>query len=81
MDNGIGIPESARSKIFEPFFTTKAPGDGTGLGLAISRRIIEAHNGTLTFESNSNRGTTFSIQLPVADTANVYPFRHSAAAQ
>jgi signal transduction histidine kinase len=87
IDNGAGIPESARSKIFQPFFTTKAAGIGTGLGLAVSSRIIEAHQGTLTFESNPNDGTTFRIELPVAEVAadsrsepaKVYTFRRSAA--
>jgi signal transduction histidine kinase len=88
MDNGAGIPESARSKVFEPFFTTKPAGVGNGLGLAVSRRIIEAHQGTLTFDSNPDDGTTFMIELPVAEapagsrneSAKVYPFRHSAGA-
>ena len=48
-DNGCGIPEDLQKTIFEPFITHK-PG-GTGLGLAVSKRIIEAHKGTLSFES------------------------------
>ena len=45
-DNGCGIPTEIVDKLYEPFFTTKE--NGTGLGLAVSKRIIEAHNGTMT---------------------------------
>jgi len=63
MDNGRGIPEDVADKIFEPFFSTK--GDkGLGLGLDISRKIVEAHGGTLTFNSAVGKGTTFRIALP-----------------
>lgn len=64
-DDGSGIPEDIRSRVFEPFFTTKPRGTGTGLGLAISKRIIEQHQGTLSFDSVTGRGTTFVIELPV----------------
>ena len=65
-DNGNGIPESARSKIFEPFFTTKEVGRGTGQGLAIARSVIVGkHRGALWFETETGRGTTFFIRLPV----------------
>jgi signal transduction histidine kinase len=50
-------------RLFEPFFTTKP--DGTGLGLAITRRIIQEHQGTITVESEPNKGATFSLILPV----------------
>ena len=59
-DNGPGIPKEVQPKIFLPNFTTKS--NGTGLGLAISRHIVEAADGTLTFETSSN-GTTFHIYL------------------
>lgn len=62
-DTGPGIPEENRDKIFKPFFTTKP--SGTGLGLAISNRIVEAHSGRITFESEAGRGTTFKVSLPV----------------
>jgi PAS domain S-box-containing protein len=65
-DTGCGIPESIRRRIFEPFFTTKEVGRGSGQGLAIARSIVvEKHGGSLTFESEVHKGTTFSIQLPV----------------
>lgn len=62
-DSGTGMPPEILAEIFEPFFTTKA--DGTGLGLPITRRIIEEHRGTITVESETGRGTTFHIELPV----------------
>ncbi|MEW6517676.1 MAG: ATP-binding protein [candidate division FCPU426 bacterium] len=65
-DTGCGIPEDARERIFEPFFTTKEVGRGSGQGLAIARSIVEVmHGGTLTFESQIGKGTTFTIRLPI----------------
>jgi two-component system, NtrC family, sensor kinase len=66
-DSGTGIPEEAREKIFDPFFTTKEVGKGTGQGLALARAIVvEKHQGTLTFETEMGKGTTFLIRLPVS---------------
>jgi PAS domain S-box-containing protein len=66
-DSGTGIPEEAREKIFDPFFTTKEVGKGTGQGLALARAIVvEKHHGTLTFETEMGKGTTFLIRLPVS---------------
>jgi two-component system NtrC family sensor kinase len=66
-DTGSGIPESARDKIFDPFFTTKEVGKGTGQGLSISRNVIvNKHGGTLRFESECGKGTTFFIRLPIS---------------
>jgi signal transduction histidine kinase len=65
-DTGTGIPENARSHIFTPFFTTKQVGKGTGQGLALARSIIvDRHHGTLHFETQLGRGTTFVIRLPL----------------
>jgi PAS domain S-box-containing protein len=65
-DTGTGIPESARGHIFTPFFTTKQVGKGTGQGLALARSVIvERHHGTLHFETELGRGTTFVIRLPL----------------
>jgi signal transduction histidine kinase len=65
-DTGCGIPEANRTKVFDPFFTTKEVGRGTGQGLAIARSVVvERHKGTLTFESEVGKGTTFYIRLPV----------------
>jgi len=64
-DTGSGIPKSARERIFEPFFTTKEVGKGTGQGLAIARSIIvDKHQGTIHFETEEGKGTTFIIRLP-----------------
>jgi signal transduction histidine kinase len=69
-DTGTGIPETARDKIFDPFFTTKEVGKGTGQGLAIARSVVvNKHGGTLRFETESSKGTTFFIRLPL-DTAD-----------
>jgi two-component system, NtrC family, sensor kinase len=65
-DTGRGIPESIRGKVFDPFFTTKEVGKGTGQGLALARTIVaERHGGTLTFESQVGKGTTFYVRLPI----------------
>ena len=62
----MGIPEAVRAKIFDPFFTTKEVGKGTGQGLAIARSVIvNKHGGTLRFETECNKGTTFFIRLPI----------------
>jgi two-component system NtrC family sensor kinase len=68
-DTGTGIPESSRDKIFDPFFTTKEVGKGTGQGLAIARSVIvDKHRGTLRFETECGKGTTFFIRLPIDST-------------
>jgi two-component system NtrC family sensor kinase len=64
-DDGMGIPEDLLPRLFEPFTTTKETGKGVGLGLAISKSIIERHKGQIEVESQSGRGTTFYIFLPV----------------
>lgn len=61
-DNGPGIPLDIRDCFFEPF-VTRGKNDGTGLGAAIVKSIIEAHHGSIEFETSSN-GTTFFIKLP-----------------
>jgi len=72
-DTGHGIPESARPQIFEPFFTTKDVGKGSGQGLAISRNVIQKHGGTIAFETEVGRGTTFTIRLPLAPAPQPAP--------
>ena len=64
-DTGCGIPEDKIERLFEPFFTTKEVGRGTGLELAISYGIIQRHDGTIEVKSEVDRGTTFTIRLPV----------------
>ncbi|MEE8473260.1 MAG: ATP-binding protein, partial [Dehalococcoidia bacterium] len=67
-DTGCGIPEENLDRIFEPLFTTKSK--GIGLGLAITGRLIEQNGGTMEVASEVEKGTTFSIGLPLA-TAGV----------
>jgi CheY-like chemotaxis protein len=67
-DTGIGMPEDVRERIFEPFYTTKGA-HGTGLGLAVSYGIIERHEGSISVESEVERGAVFTIELPAADAA------------
>jgi len=62
-DTGCGIPESTMRKIFDPLFTTKAK--GVGLGLSVCQSIIERHGGSIKVESDVDKGTTFSVLLPV----------------
>jgi len=62
-DNGIGIGTENFNRIFEPKFTTKT--SGMGLGLSIIKNIIENYNGTITFESQKGKGTTFKVSLPI----------------
>jgi PAS domain S-box-containing protein len=63
-DTGEGIPDEVKPKIFTPLFTTKSRGQG--FGLAVCKRVIEAHGGTIGFESTVGKGTRFMIQLPMA---------------
>lgn len=62
-DNGPGLNEEQQQKILTPFYTTKI--DGMGMGLSISRSLIEAHEGTLHFNSQAGKGTTFYFTLPI----------------
>ncbi|MBK7864974.1 MAG: PAS domain S-box protein [Archangiaceae bacterium] len=64
-DDGAGISPEVRARIFEPFFTTKPDGKGTGLGLSIVQGIVENHGGTIEVDSETGRGTTFTIRLPM----------------
>lgn len=69
-DNANGIPKSALDKIFQPFFTTKPTGQGTGLGLSMSYDIVtNAHGGTLVVATKEGIGSTFTIELPLNETA------------
>ena len=62
-DTGKGIPEEIKPKLFTPLVTTKAKGQG--LGLAVVKRLVEALGGSITFESQVGKGTTFTINLPL----------------
>jgi len=68
-DTGPGMSQETADKIFNPFFTTKP--QGSGLGLAIVRKIIDAHEGRIDVRSVPDRGTTFRVTLPVAQTDEV----------
>ncbi|MFH0925113.1 MAG: ATP-binding protein [bacterium] len=61
-DTGIGIEKKDSDRVFNPFFTTKK--SGTGLGLSIVHKIIEAHNGSISFTSQKDKGTVFKVMLP-----------------
>lgn len=66
IDNGMGIKDLDRKKMFTPFFTTKATAQkGTGLGLYVIKKIISAHNGTISVGSVHGKGTHFLIELPL----------------
>jgi signal transduction histidine kinase len=67
-DTGEGIPPDAQPRIFEPFFTTKPAGEGSGLGLDIVKKIIDKHQGDITFISQPGN-TTFSVRLPITHDA------------
>jgi len=65
-DTGAGIPEAVRSRVFEPFFTTKPVGKGTGQGLALAHTaIVRRHGGKIWFDSETGKGTTFYIRMPL----------------
>ena len=61
-DTGVGIPEDVQGKLFTPMFTTKSKGQG--FGLAVIKRMTESLGGTVSFESEEGKGTTFIIRLP-----------------
>ena len=68
-DSGVGIPEDAKDKVFERFYRVgkdrSRDTGGTGLGLAIARSAINAHGGTIKLYSESGKGTTFTVRLPI----------------
>jgi PAS domain S-box-containing protein len=65
-DEGIGIPEDDQKRLFDAFHRAGNVGtiEGTGLGLAIVKQVVELHGGTVSFSSELNKGTTFTIKLP-----------------
>ncbi len=64
-DTGQGIPPEVKKNIFAPLFTTKSKGQG--FGLAVVKRLAEALNGKITFESETGKGTKFILQLPLKE--------------
>ncbi|MBD3287385.1 response regulator [candidate division KSB1 bacterium] len=69
-DTGVGIPENVMDEMFTPFFTTKK--HGTGLGLPISLKIINSHGGNIEVDSQVDKGTTFTICLPIVDDIQTF---------
>jgi signal transduction histidine kinase len=67
IDNGHGIPDAIKPRIFDPFFTTKGVGEGTGIGLDTVYRIVRAHHGEISFDSQPGR-TSFQVRLPIKST-------------
>ncbi len=69
VDRGQGIPKEEQSKLFQPFARTSVKStDGersTGLGLSIVKKIVEAHNGKIWFDSEVDKGSTFYVALPL----------------
>jgi two-component system NtrC family sensor kinase len=68
-DTGVGMSPAHLEKVFIPFFTTKEPGKGTGLGLSVSYSIIRNFGGDFYVESNPGKGSTFTVELPLALTS------------
>lgn len=68
-DTGAGIPPELIKRIFDPFFTTKPIGTGTGLGLSVSYSIVNRHGGRIEVDTKLGAGTTFSVWLPVVQSA------------
>ncbi len=68
-DTGTGIPADVLDHIFEPYFTTKDAGFGTGLGLPIVYGVVKSHKGFITVKTDTGKGTTFTICLPVLQGA------------
>ncbi len=66
-DTGAGIDRNIINRIFEPFFTTKETGKGTGIGLAMVYGVIKNHGGHITVESETGKGSVFTIYLPAAE--------------
>jgi len=64
-DEGVGIPEAVRDKIFSLYFSTK--GSGSGIGLAMTFQVMQLHNGTIDFNSEPGRGTTFRLLFPAVE--------------
>jgi len=66
IDTGCGMPEELSEKVFEAFYSRKS--GGSGLGLSTVRKIVEAHGGRISCESESNRGTRMTLSFPVSDS-------------
>jgi signal transduction histidine kinase len=65
VDSGSGMDDTVAARVFEPFYTQKAR--GIGLGLAVTKRIVDSHGGSIAVDSTPGAGSTFTIELPVAE--------------
>lgn len=72
-DTGCGIDSSILNSIFDPYFTTKSQNNGSGMGLAVAHGIIKSHGGTISVESQSGKGSTFTVLLPVIAGGDIQP--------
>jgi PAS domain S-box-containing protein len=71
-DNGVGIPREAIDQVFLPFFrASNTTSSGTGLGLNIAKQIVEMHGGEIFVESEENKGTIFTVRLPLAENGAI----------
>jgi signal transduction histidine kinase len=71
-DTGIGVPESEKEHLFTKFFRAtnarKQRPDGTGVGLFLAKKVVDAHDGQIIFESKQGKGSTFGFRLPLASS-------------
>jgi signal transduction histidine kinase len=71
-DTGNGIPQKHLGHIYDPFFTTKPMGEGTGMGLSIVYGVVKNHQGEIKVHTEVGKGTTFTIQIPLASSMNAH---------